>query len=202
MPFSDRVEAAFSLAAKLHRNQDRKGTAVPYLAHLMAVAALVAEAGGSEDEVIAALLHDAVEDQGGMPTLELIRRQFGDAAADIVAGCSDSFVDTRTAGKEPWQQRKDRYLAHLREAPPSVQLVSAADKLHNARSVVADLREQGEATWDRFTAGRKSLWFYREVVRALAGSSAPQRLVAELERTVRQMHELAGEDYGRSDAGM
>ncbi len=125
---NERFDQALNYAIQLHADQLRKGSGVPYLAHLLSVTALVLEDGGSEDEAIAALLHDAVEDQGGLATLEEIRSKFGTHVADIVAGCTDSFEDPRP----PWKQRKDRYLQHLAQATPEVRRVSLADKLHNA----------------------------------------------------------------------
>src|SRR6516225_1975373 len=129
---NQRFNLAFELASGLHHTQTRKGTPVPYIGHLMAVCALVLEAGGDEDQAIAALLHDAVEDQGGLPTLETIRRLFGQRVADTVEACSDS-TSSDPKDKLPWRQRKESYLQHLPTATPDVVLVSAADKLHNAR---------------------------------------------------------------------
>ena len=140
MPLSPRLHEALSYAATLHADQQRKASGEPYLAHLLAVAALVMEYGGNEEETIAALLHDAVEDQGGMATLAEIRRRFGPAVAEIVEGCSDTAV----APKPPWRQRKEAYIARLRTRPASVRLVSAADKLHNARSILREYRRQGD----------------------------------------------------------
>jgi (p)ppGpp synthase/HD superfamily hydrolase len=132
---------------RLHWGQTRKSTPVPYIGHLLGVASLVVENGGTEDEVIAALLHDAVEDQGGAETLATIRRRFGDAVADIVDACSD----TDQHPKPPWHQRKQDYIDHLRTAPEGVLRVSAADKLHNARAILSDLRQVGEAVFGRFS---------------------------------------------------
>jgi GTP pyrophosphokinase len=182
-----RFEQAMVYAARLHGRQTRKGTRIPYISHLLAVAGLVLEYGGSEDEAIAALLHDAAEDQGGKATLEAIRRQFGAGVAEIVEGCSDSM----SILKPPWRQRKENYLAHLKSASASIRLVSAADKLHNARAILADYREGGEAIWDRFHGGRQgTLWYYRAVVEAhsLAGRSP---LVDELDRVVGEIERLA-----------
>jgi GTP pyrophosphokinase len=137
-------------AACLHAGQTRKRTDRPYIGHLLGVTALVLENGGDEDEAIAALLHDAVEDQGGVITLEAIRRKFGDRVARIVEGCTDSF----TTPKPPWRQRKEDYLARLRTALPDVRLVSAADKLNNAREILRDYRTEGEAVWARFNGGK------------------------------------------------
>ncbi|MCX7168598.1 MAG: HD domain-containing protein [Rhodocyclales bacterium] len=136
MTLTARFSEALTLAHHLHGGQVRKGTAVPYVAHVLAVAGIALEHGADEDEAIAALLHDAVEDCGGAPVLADIRHRFGDRVADIVSACSDTDVTP----KPPWQARKEAYLAHLKDAPASVRLVSAADKLHNARTILADYR--------------------------------------------------------------
>ncbi len=160
MPLTARFEEAVAYAAHLHRTQRRKGSDTPYLAHLLAVAAIVLEYGGDEDEAIAALLHDAVEDQGGRQTGEEIRRRFGARVAEIVYACSD----TESTPKPPWRQRKEAYLAHLPAASPSAWLVSAADKLHNARATLADYRRIGDAVWARFHGGCAGmLWYLRAV---------------------------------------
>jgi GTP pyrophosphokinase len=165
----------------------RKGTRIPYVTHLLAVASLVGEQGGDEDQVIAALLHDAVEDQGGAPTLEAIRGRFGQEVASIVAGCTDA----ETVPKPPWRQRKEAYLEHLHKAPACVRLVSAADKLHNARAIVSDLRSLGSELWPRFNGGRDgTLWYYEGLIRAFRdGWQHP--LIDELERVVEEMRRLA-----------
>jgi (p)ppGpp synthase/HD superfamily hydrolase len=141
MTYGERFEEALGYAAHLHRGHLRKGTSIPYVTHLLAVAAIVGENGGTEDEAIAALLHDAVEDQGGPATREEIRRRFGDNVVAIVDGTSDTDITP----KPPWRERKEAYVAHVRNALESVRLVSAADKLHNARSILVDLRTEGEA---------------------------------------------------------
>ena len=187
MDLGPRFEEALTYAARLHREQVRKGSGVPYLSHLLGVAGIALEHGASEDEAIAALLHDAVEDQGGAPTLAEIRRRFGDAVADIVAACSDTDV----VPKPPWRPRKEAYIAHLASASPSARLVSAADKLHNARSILTDYRRLGEAVWGRFTGGKEgTLWYYRALVQAFRAHD-PTPLVDELERTVQEMERLA-----------
>ena len=182
-----RFEEALAYAAQLHARQRRKGTEIPYVSHLLAVASLAIEAGASEDEAIAALLHDAVEDQGGAATREEIRRRFGDAVVAIVDGCTD----TDQEPKPPWRARKEAYIAHVRAASDSVRLVSSADKLHNARSILSDYRTCGEALWDRFTGGREgTLWYYRSLVGAYReGGGSP--LVDELERVVVEIEQLA-----------
>jgi len=160
-PLQSRFEEALLLAARLHARQKRKDKDLPYISHLLAVTALVFEDGGEEDEVIAALLHDAVEDQGGLRTLEEIRRRFGERVAAIVEGCSDAVIHP----KPPWQERKQTYLEHLRTASAGVRRVSLADKLHNARSILADLEQDGEAVWSRFNGGKQgSLWYYRSLL--------------------------------------
>ena len=153
----------------------------------MAVCALVFEAGGDEDQAIAALLHDAVEDQGGLATLETIRHLFGERVATAVESCSDSMVSD-PAMKLPWRERKEKYLAHLRNANKDALIVAVADKLHNARAILTDYREQGEDVWTRFNAARdEQLWYYRALVERFQQTKAPETLVAELERTVNQL---------------
>jgi (p)ppGpp synthase/HD superfamily hydrolase len=184
---TERFTQALALACELHRTQERKGTGIPYVAHLLATASIALEHGASEDEAIAALLHDAVEDQGGAETAKLVREQFGDAVGDIVEGCTDADV----IPKPPWRARKEQYIAHLAHASPSVRLVSASDKLHNARSLVADYRVMGEALWGKFTGGRDgSLWYYRSLVTAFAAHGA-STLVDELDRAVSELERLS-----------
>jgi (p)ppGpp synthase/HD superfamily hydrolase len=183
-----RFEEALIFATRLHQGQTRKGKDLPYISHLLAVTALVFQAGGDEDEVIAALLHDAVEDQGGLDTLAEIRRRFGERVAMIVEGCSDSLV----IPKPPWLERKTNYLAHLATAPPEVRRVSLADKLHNARTILADLEEYGEETWTRFNGGRQgSLWYYQSLVEIFQESESGQML-REFSHVVAEIHRLAG----------
>ena len=160
---TDRFDRALLYATHVHGGQVRKGTGVPYIAHLLAVAATVLEYGGPEDLAIAALLHDAVEDQGGDPRLADIRNRFGDRVADIVRSCSDSFVNVSTGPKEDWSTRKKRYIEHLGNVDQGTLLVSLSDKIHNARSILRDLRkpEIGRAVWKRFSQGRDgTLWYY------------------------------------------
>src|SRR6267378_4128103 len=149
---------AFLFAAEKHAGQARKASSIPYIAHLMGVASLVLEAGGGEDLAIAALLHDVVEDCGGAPMLKEVRRRFGKRVAKVVDGCTD----TDTYPKPPWHERKEKYIRHLKTADANTRLVSAADKLNNVRSVLADYREVGESIWSRFKGGREgTLWYYR-----------------------------------------
>ncbi len=164
-PLSKRFEQAFDYAFELHQTQgqqSRKGKDTPYVAHLMAVCAIVLEYGGDEEEAIAALLHDAVEDQGGRPTLDAIRTKFGERVAGIVLECSDSEGDP----KPPWKQRKQTYIDHIPHMSTGARIVSLADKIHNARSVLNDFRREGESTWARFKGKRDgTLWYYAELAR-------------------------------------
>ena len=188
--YGPRFDTALAYAADLHRTQIRKGSGIPYVTHLLAVAAIVGEHGGTEDEVIAALLHDAVEDQGGLPRLAEIRARYGDAVAAIVWGCTDA----DTTPKPPWRARKEAYVAHLAEASPGIRLVSSSDKLHNARAILADLRTVGPVVWERFTGGRDgSLWYYRALADTFLRLS-PGPLADELARTVREIERLVGAD--------
>jgi len=202
VPYGEKFEAALVYAARLHRDQTRKGSGIPYVNHLLAVAAIVGENGGTEEEVVAALLHDAPEDHGGRARLEEIRERFGDEVAEIVAGCTDTYEDPKPA----WRPRKEAYVAHVRTAPASVRLVSAADKLHNARSILADLRSLGDELWDRFTGGKEgTLWYYRALVEAYtaAGANAVaeelDRVVREIEALARHAKTLEGRKAGRRD---
>jgi GTP pyrophosphokinase len=180
---SDRLAAALELAVELHRDQARKGTRIPYVAHLLGVAAIVLAHGGDEDEAIAALLHDAVEDQGGAPTLATIEARFGQDVAEIVAACSDTDV----VPKPPWRRRKEDYLHHLPSASDSARLVSAADKLDNARAILSDYRRHGEALWLRFQGGREgTLWYYRALADTFL-AVGPATLAAELDRVVQEL---------------
>ncbi len=183
---SARFEEALTFAVRLHGGQVRKGTTIPYVSHLLAVASIALEYGAGEDEAIAALLHDAAEDQGGEATLDEIRSRFGDAVAEIVQSCTDAW----TIPKPPWRKRKEAHIAHLQEASAPVRLVSAADKLHNARSILSDYRAQGASLWLRFRGGREgTLWYYRALVEVLR-ASGPHALVEELNRVVSEIERL------------
>ena len=180
-----RFEDALVYATQLHASQVRKGTDIPYVSHLLGVASLVIEAGGTEDEAIAALLHDGPEDQGGLGTLKEIRDRFGVPVGKIVAACSDTFEEKKPA----WQKRKQAYLDHLLDATPSVRLVSCADKLHNARAILTDYRRHGEELWQRFNAGREDiLWYYGELARIFS-DRGPEQLAAELTSVVEQLRD-------------
>jgi (p)ppGpp synthase/HD superfamily hydrolase len=184
---TQRFQAALIYALQFHADQKRKGTTIPYISHLLAVAALVLEDGGSEDEAIAALLHDAIEDQGGEPIRQEIRRRFGDKVVGIVNGCTD----TDQTPKPPWLERKKRYLEHLRDANSEILRVSAADKLHNSRSVLSDLRRHGDVVWARFNGGRDgTLWYYRQLVQVFR-ERCTSSLVEELDRVVSELERIS-----------
>lgn len=189
---AERFEQAVVYANRIHANQTRKGTGIPYLTHLLGVASLVLENGAeSEDEVIGALLHDAAEDQGGRPRLEDIRQRFGEVVGHIVDACTDSYDVPRP----PWRERKEAYVVHVREHverggdEPALR-VSLADKLHNTRAITADVREEGDAVFERFNGKRDgTLWYYSALVEAFRGF--PNRMVGELERAVAELRRLA-----------
>ena len=184
---TQRFEEALLYAYHLHVSQVRKGTHIPYFAHLMGVTALVLEDGGDEDQAIAALLHDAVEDQGGLVTFQEIRRRFGEQVAQMVDGLTDAYGSP----KPPWRERKERYLDHLRKAGPEIQRISLADKLHNARALLKDLRVDGNSTWDRFRGGRDgTLWYYHALVEIFQDFNASP-MVRELTEVVSEIEELA-----------
>jgi GTP pyrophosphokinase len=188
MKLSPRFNEALLWAAELHADQTRKVSGAPYLSHLLRVAGMALEFGADEDEAIAALLHDAVEDQGGAPTGEEIHRRFGSRVAQIVDGCTD----TDQHPKPPWRARKEAYLARLAEASPSVRLVAACDKLDNVRAILAAHRVRGEDLWSLFRGGREgTLWYYVRVVEILrAAGDSP--LVEELSRAVGELQQRIG----------
>jgi (p)ppGpp synthase/HD superfamily hydrolase len=182
---SNRFYDAFMFAAQKHAQQIRKGTQVPYISHLMGVCSLVMEAGGDEDLAIAGLLHDVVEDCGGKRTLGQVRRLFGERVAHVVEGCTDSY----SIPKPPWRQRKIEYLKRLRSADDDIRLVSAADKLYNARSILVDYKECGELVWQRFKGGRNgTLWYYQAVSDELGGPRS-NRLANELAQVVAELQQ-------------
>lgn len=188
---SSRFDEALVYAAQAHRTQYRKAGKVPYVSHLLIVSGNVLEAGGSEDQAIAALLHDAAEDQGGEARLADIRSRFGSVVADIVAACSDSLVEGE---KAPWLERKEHHIAQLRSAGAEVHLVIAADKLANARSMVADARARGAEAMEIFTGGAKgTLWYLDQMCSVLsAGPLGSTELVQELVRTKETLAALLG----------
>ena len=185
---------AVAEASRYHADQFRKGTQIPYLAHLLSVAALVLEDGGSEQEAIAALLHGAVEDAGGKPTLQGIRERFGDEVAMIVEACSDTDV----VPKPPWRKRKEDYLAHLADekTPESVLRVSLADKLHNARAILSDYRRLGDDLWSRFNtkSGDDQLWYYRSLAKIFL-SRLPGAMSNELDHVVKELDWLVATGF-------
>ena len=186
--FTTRFDAAVSYARELHAHQTRKGNETPYLGHLMGVASIVIDDGGSEDEAIAALLHDAAEDHGGRERLEDIRTRFGAAVASIVEDCTDSW----SAPKEPWKERKQHYVAHARTLGPSSLRVSAADKVHNTYTTLRDLRTRGDEVWKRFNANPDDvLAYYQGLVRAFREAGGGH-LVDELDRIVRGIEREMG----------
>lgn len=188
-----RFHKALVFAARKHARQTRKKTAVPYIAHLMSVAALVLEAGGDEDLAIAALLHDVVEDCGGKPMLKEVRHRFGRRVAHIVEACTDS----NTYPKPPWRQRKVEYLKHLRTADADVRLVSVADKLHNVREILKDYRIVGEPLFERFKGKRDgTLWYYRALVKEFRRRKT-NHLVSELGRVIADLEKLASGRHSR-----
>lgn len=186
--YSRRLDAAIALATDAFRARPRKGTGIPYLSHLLQVLVTVAEHGGDEDQQIAAVLHDYLEDIPGA-TADELRERFGEQVAQLVVGLSDA----TSQPKPPWEERKRAYLQHLCDAPAELKLISAADKLHNAQSLRRDFALVGDSLWSRFSASRaQTLWYYREVVQAL-GTGWEHRLWSELHAEVRRLHEAVGE---------
>jgi (p)ppGpp synthase/HD superfamily hydrolase len=184
---SERFDEALTYAAGLHRTQTRKGGDIPYLGHLLSVASLIIEGGGTETQAIAGLLHDAVEDQGGAPVLAEIRDEFGDDVATIVDECSDTDV----VPKPPWKQRKQDYVDHLRDASEATILVSLADKLDNARAILRDYRIDSDELWQRFSVHdpQEHLWYYRSLLAVYQDRNSTW-LVTELERVLGELEAL------------
>jgi (p)ppGpp synthase/HD superfamily hydrolase len=187
MRLSPQFEKALTYATRIHGGQLRKKTRIPYIAHIIGVAAIAMEYGANETEAIAALLHDAVEDCGGAKRLRDIERKFGKKVARIVDGCTD----TDRTPKPPWLERKKAYIAHVRHAPMPTKLVSASDKLHNVRAILMDYRKEGERLWSRFNAGKHGApWYYRSLETASPGKRI-EPLVQELNRTLTQLEFLS-----------
>lgn len=190
---TERFQRAFDLASEVHALQLRNGTQIPYVSHVMSVAALVLEHGGGEDAAISGLLHDAVEDsEDGAAASARIRAEFGDHVAETVLGCSDA-AGVPGRAKPPWRERKEAYLRRLADSgDPDVLLVSACDKLHNARSIVADLRSYGPALWERFTVTdpAEQLWYYQSLADCYPGR-VPPALADAVARTVGEMRALS-----------
>jgi (p)ppGpp synthase/HD superfamily hydrolase len=178
--YGARFGQALKFAYELHAGQQRKGSGVPYIGHLLGTAAILIDDGGSEDEAVAALLHDAAEDQGGKPTLEGIGEKFGPDVRRIVAACSD----TLERPKPPWRERKERYIASIPRKRPDELRVSRADKIYNARAILRDLRTIGDQLWERFEEDREEqLWHYRALADAFL-AALPGPLTEEFVRTV------------------
>jgi len=191
---TERFEDALIYSNGLHAGQLRKGSQVPYIAHLLGVAGLVLEDGGDEDEAIAALLHDAVEDQGGLGTLNEIRMRYGSRVAEIVLSVSDAYEDP----KPPWRERKENYIASIRTADLSAIRVSLADKVYNARATLMDIEQEGESGWSRFNGGKDgTLWYYHQLIGSYRerGSS---KLLQELIRVIGELDEIS-EGYNGND---
>lgn len=189
----ERFLDAFGFALDKHKDQRRKGKPVPYIEHLMGVCSLVLEYGGDEDQAVAALLHDAVEDCGGQPVEDEIRARFGARVARIVHECTDSWaIDHGT--KKPWLERKQDYLAHVPQISKDARLVSMADKLHNVRAILRDLREHGVETFGRFRGGREgTLWYYESLVKEFARQGTDP-LLEELARAVDDVKRVLGQN--------
>jgi (p)ppGpp synthase/HD superfamily hydrolase len=181
MILTDRYDEALRYAHGLHRSQNRKGTGIPYISHLMTVSALVLEHGGDEDQAIGALLHDAAEDQGGARTLDEIRQRFGDVVAAIVADCTDAWTEP----KPDWRTRKEAYLAKLPSKPVRSLLVSLADKTHNAEAILFDYRDLGDPLWQRFNGGAEGTRWYYSALSGVFSQALPGPLSQRLARAVR-----------------
>lgn len=188
---TNRFSLALTEAERLHRHQLRKGTAIPYISHLLAVAALVLEHGGDENQAIAALLHDSIEDcadeAGGA---QLLRDRLNELFGPHVLGMIEACTDAETLPKPAWKERKEAHLRHLQAAPPSVFLVVAADKLHNARAILTDARRDGPSTWKRFKGGREGTLWYLSAMCALLVAHLDNPITGELHATVTALHEL------------
>jgi (p)ppGpp synthase/HD superfamily hydrolase len=183
---TSRFEQALVYATQLHSQQRRKGSGVPYISHLLSVAALVLEDGGDEDQAIAALLHDAIEDQGGDGTRQEIKAKFGEKVVNIVDGCTDAEI----VPKPPWKERKQKYIDKMRRASPEVRRVSMADKLHNARSILADYHRGELDIWAKFKAGKAgTLWYYRSLIE-LNRQADSNYLTEECDRVVQQLEQI------------
>ena len=194
---TERFDAALAYASAAHREQVRKGSQIPYVSPLLGVASIALENGADDDQAIAALLHDAVEDQGGIKRLEDLCARFGERVANMVADCTDDLEGAKTAvltpseKKREWRERKKRYIASLSEKPPASLEVSLADKIHNAAAINTDLRASGEEVWSRFTGGKVgTLWYYSALADAF-GRIIPGRATERFCREVDEMKELS-----------
>jgi len=193
-PLSIRFDHALLFAAQVHRNQERKKSGVPYISHLLGVAAIVLDYGGDEDMGIAALLHDAAEDHGGKAMLAVISQMFGPRVAKIVDGCTDSYGD-EGKNKPKWYPRKLRYIRRVRHEDADTRFVSAADKLYNARAILRDVRQYGDSAFGSFSAPKaKVLWYYRSLVREYRAAGVTHQLkplLDDYDRVVTELEHLA-----------
>lgn len=191
MKLGPRFDDALAFASRVHAADIRKGTEVPYIAHLLSVCALVLLDGGDEDEAVAALLHDTLEDHPQLAPPEVIESRFGAKVLEIVRECSDTGDDYTGGTKERWDTRKRRYLDHILVASPAARRVSLADKVDNARAILTDYREVGDAIWERFNAPKRcQLWYFAELVERFRTAGARGFLFKELERTVDELRRL------------
>lgn len=188
MRLTNQFSQALQLAHRLHQDQNRKSGDVPYLSHLMGVSALVLRYGGTEEEAIAALLHDAVEDQGGQKTLKIIEKQFGNIVAHIVDGCSDSDI----IPKPPWKERKLNYINHLRTTDEGTMIVAASDKLYNAEDCIRTYAIIGEGLWDLFNPPREETkWYYQSLAEVFSSRKEEfPRLAPLFDETIRIINQL------------
>jgi (p)ppGpp synthase/HD superfamily hydrolase len=188
-----RFREALAYAATVHNGQRKKGTSIPYVSHLLAVCAIVLEHGGDEEEAVAALLHDTLEDHPELVTREDLRQRFGERVVRIIEGCTDTPPNYHGGAKPPWHERKRQSVEHIRQQGSEFARVALADKLHNARAILADYRRIGDELWLRFNAGKEDqLWYYRELVGAFREAQAPIRMVEEFNDVVSELERLAG----------
>ena len=191
---TDRFQQALQFAARIHSRDRRKGTTIPYIAHLLGVCAPILTDGGSEDEAIAGLLHDTLEDHPEDVPPEELERRFGPRVRSLVEGCTDTPPGFTGGPKPPWRERKEAYLAHLHQASAEALRVSLADKLDNVRAILADYREIGEEVWSRFNASRgEQLWYYRALVDAFGRARPPGRLLEPFAECVAELERRAGD---------
>ena len=184
---TDRFFSAIAYAAEAHKDQVRKSTNIAYISHPIGVASLVLEAGGDEDQAIAALLHDVAEDCGGEPRLADIAQKFGDHVAKIVRGCSDSLA-VDEANKTPWRERKEAHIQHLKGADSDTLLVTAADKTHNARAIATDIQSIGNEVWKRFNASQEEIiWYYKSIFQVLSETGVTSTLLNPLKVAINVM---------------
>ena len=197
-PLSSRFEDVLLYAVRVHAGDLRKGTSIPYIAHLLSVCALVLEDGGDEEQAVAALLHDALEDHPETVRREEIGKKFGPRVLSLVEGSTDTPPEYKGGKKPPWKGRKQAYIEHVRSAGADMLRLSLADKLHNARAILADYRRMGDALWSRFHVGKSEpgeirleiLWYYRSLIVAFRDAGATGYLIEELERTIADLEAL------------